>query len=270
MPQYSITGNSHASGMQLLLSIPITSDSAGRSELGEPLGGWRPLLELPRVATPLAFDNVWGTAPTPDFFTGLITSSFDPSASRRAFSHSFGKGPCFILSRPVGCPAVQDREVQKLPTPRVTRVFSPTNCTHWVCSDCFYPVCALKSAHHPSDIIQRRGSSCLRRICIEQSTSTDPLSAMERRTHNHWPVNGAASAFCLQGEQFGQTYDLRLLDFGHGGLGAKAQEPVDQGALMSFGFEHPGYTAQRGRVLGCQSAEDGYRLAVRFEEPVAA
>ena len=93
---------------------------------------------------------------------------------------------------------------------------------------------------------------------------------MERRTHNRWPVNCAASAFCLQGEQFGRTYDLQLLDFGHGGLGAVVQEPVDRGALMSFGFEHPGYTAHRGRVVECRPAAEGYRLAVQTKGPVAA
>ena len=93
---------------------------------------------------------------------------------------------------------------------------------------------------------------------------------MERRTHNRWPANCAASAFCLQGELFGRIYDLQLLDFSDGGLGAMVQEPVDPGALMSFGFEHSGYTAQHGRVLSCQPTVGGYRLAVRFEGQVAA
>ena len=93
---------------------------------------------------------------------------------------------------------------------------------------------------------------------------------MDQRTHNRWPVNCAASAICLQGELFGRVYDLQVLDFSDGGLGATVQEPVDPGALMSFGFEHPGYTAQNGRVLGCQPITEGYRLAVRFEGQVAA
>ncbi|MEY3024944.1 MAG: hypothetical protein RJA16_1770, partial [Planctomycetota bacterium] len=36
------------------------------------------------------------------------------------------------------------------------------------------------------------------------------------------------------------------------------------------GFEAPGYVAKRGEVIACRELGDSYRVAIRFEERLAA
>ena len=93
---------------------------------------------------------------------------------------------------------------------------------------------------------------------------------MEKRTQNRWPVNGAATAFYLTGDQFGRIQDLDMLDFSDSGMGAISADPMDPGEVVSVGFEHSGYTARHGTVVTCGETERGYRLAIRFDRAMAA
>ena len=93
---------------------------------------------------------------------------------------------------------------------------------------------------------------------------------MDRRTHNRWPQNGAASALRLAGKRFGDIYNLRMLDCGEQGMGAISAEPIEPGTILSLGFEPTGYTARRGMVITCAPSDDAYRVAIRFQGTLAA
>ncbi|MAE64409.1 MAG: hypothetical protein CMJ18_09065 [Phycisphaeraceae bacterium] len=92
---------------------------------------------------------------------------------------------------------------------------------------------------------------------------------MEHRQRNRWPQQGSASAFCLSAHRFGEIHDLRMLDYGEGGMGALSQQPIEPGAPVTLGFDG-GYTAARGVVVACTPVGQDYRLSFRFEGSIAA
>lgn len=108
--------------------------------------------------------------------------------------------------------------------------------------------------------------------CTEDSeldTDSGPLR-FDRRTGDRWPVQCEATAFRLSGEGFGRFHELRVTDMAHQGMGAICQTPVEPGSLVTVGFENPGYLARRGTVVRCTPCGQGYRVAVRFEQRLAA
>ena len=98
---------------------------------------------------------------------------------------------------------------------------------------------------------------------------TEPLR-FDRRRHHRWRVPGAATAFRLAGERFGERHELRDLDYSQDGLGAISPSVLEPGTIVSIGFRAPGYPGQRGVVLRCLPCGEGYRVAVQFELRLAA
>ncbi|MDY7107764.1 MAG: PilZ domain-containing protein [Planctomycetota bacterium] len=86
----------------------------------------------------------------------------------------------------------------------------------------------------------------------------------ERRRSPRAPVEGHATAFCLGGGHFGETFTMDACDYCPGGMAAVSSEPLPAGCDVSVGFEAPHCLAGRGRVLRCQPCEEGYRVAIRF------
>ncbi len=97
----------------------------------------------------------------------------------------------------------------------------------------------------------------------------EPLR-FERREQDRWPLDGVATAFELGGAGFGHMYSLKMLDYSHGAMGANADEPLPPGAVVSVGFQTPGYAARRGHVVRCTPVGEGYRIAIAFEQRLAA
>ena len=93
---------------------------------------------------------------------------------------------------------------------------------------------------------------------------------MERRSHNRSPLDFAATALALDPGHFGQIHDLRMLDYGRGGMAALGSEPIEPGAIVTLGFAHFGYTAKRGTVVTCELLGNDYRIAVCFDDRLAA
>ncbi len=93
---------------------------------------------------------------------------------------------------------------------------------------------------------------------------------MEQRIRNRWPHQGAATALRLDADAFGRMHELHLLDFGEGGLGAATPEPIEPGALVTLGFEAEHCTARRGRVVACTPTGERFRVAIRFDDALAA
>lgn len=92
----------------------------------------------------------------------------------------------------------------------------------------------------------------------------------ERRCSDRWPQEGQATAFQLGGDHFGQLHEMRMQDYGPGGLAAISDTAIAPGASVTLGFSVPGYMAARGTVLRCVPCGEGYRVAIRFELPMAA
>ena len=92
----------------------------------------------------------------------------------------------------------------------------------------------------------------------------------ERRQINRWPLEGAATAFELGGEAFGQMHTLRLLDFSDRGVGVISDTMIAPGTTVSIGFDRPDCVARRADVIRCEPCGEGYRVAMRFQARMAA
>lgn len=92
----------------------------------------------------------------------------------------------------------------------------------------------------------------------------------DRRDEDRWNLPGAATAFRLAGDRFGHTHQLAGLDYSAGGLGARCDEALEPGTVISLGFQSPGYLAKRGVVVRCIPCGEGYRVGVRFDARLAA
>jgi hypothetical protein len=104
----------------------------------------------------------------------------------------------------------------------------------------------------------------------QTAVEEQPSLRFERRQADRWSQHGAASAFRLAGERFGQIHDLKMLDYSFEGMGAHCAEPIEPGTLVSIGFQAPGCIAKRGVVTRCLPSGDGYRIGIRFEMRMAA
>jgi hypothetical protein len=107
--------------------------------------------------------------------------------------------------------------------------------------------------------------------------TTFPLDAddcgplrFERRREDRWTLDGVATAFEVAGVDFGRTHTLRMHDYSHAGMGAFSDSPVMPGTTVSIGFQAPGYPARRGTVHRCEPCGNGYRVAICFEQRLAA
>ncbi|MDY7110056.1 MAG: PilZ domain-containing protein [Planctomycetota bacterium] len=103
----------------------------------------------------------------------------------------------------------------------------------------------------------------------DESGAYEPLR-FERRQCDRWGLNGVATAFELAGDGFGRMHTLRMVDYSEGGLGAVSDSVIPLGAAVSVGFQSPGYPAKRGVILRCTPCGDGYRVAIGFEQRMAA
>ena len=81
---------------------------------------------------------------------------------------------------------------------------------------------------------------------------------------------GEATALGLCARHFGQFFELKLLDYNHGGMGAWCEKPINVGATMTFGFASPGMLARQGVVVDCHRWAGGWRLGIRFNVAMAA
>ena len=106
----------------------------------------------------------------------------------------------------------------------------------------------------------------------ETVTNLDPEAPLrfERRCMERWTMEGAATAFGLAGDHFGQIHEMTMCDFSHSGMGAISDTPIDPGLEVSIGFQQPGVVARRGVVRRCYPCGNGYRVGIRFELRQAA
>jgi hypothetical protein len=104
---------------------------------------------------------------------------------------------------------------------------------------------------------------------VDEPGACEPLR-FERRQCDRWGLDGVATAFELAGEGFGRMHTLRMLDYSEGGLGAVSNSVIPLGATVSVGFQSPGYLAKRGVILRCMPCGEGYRVAIGFEQRMAA
>ncbi len=105
--------------------------------------------------------------------------------------------------------------------------------------------------------------------------STGSSLPFDRRSTPRLRVSGSATLFPLDGEQFGDILELRMLDYGEGGFAGLSSRPIESGTAVSVGFEDSRLVAWRGVVLRCdppspEDEEPKYRIAVRFEASLAA
>jgi len=106
------------------------------------------------------------------------------------------------------------------------------------------------------------------------SPSTIDLSVADRAPlrleGDHWAIPGCATLFCLGADAFGRMAHLVDLTYGHEGLLASTTEDLEPGTRISLGFEATGYAARRGEVIASRREGAGFRVAIRFEQRLAA
>lgn len=111
---------------------------------------------------------------------------------------------------------------------------------------------------------------------VEESMIATPLLndegplPFEQRDHDRWRIDGVATVFRVGGERFGQMISVRTIDYSDRGIGAISHEPIEPGAVVSVGFQAPGYAAKRGMVTSCRPCGEGYRVGIAFEARLAA
>ena len=100
--------------------------------------------------------------------------------------------------------------------------------------------------------------------------STPSSMRFERRCADRWPLAGVAAAYGAAGENFGQRFVLRIVDYSDDGLGARTDRVIDPGSIVSVAFAEPGHPIRTGVVVRCLPCGEGYRVAIRFETRLAA
>jgi len=104
--------------------------------------------------------------------------------------------------------------------------------------------------------------------------STVDLSVAERAPlrldGDQWAIPGCATLFCLGADAFGRMAHLVDLTYGHEGLLASTTEDLEPGTRISLGFEATGYAARRGEVIASRRDAGSFRVAIRFEQRLAA
>jgi hypothetical protein len=113
------------------------------------------------------------------------------------------------------------------------------------------------------------GASPMTTIDFTDSDAPAALRFERRRAERH-AIHGVATAFVLGGDRFGEMHHLQLVDNSSAGIGARCDTVIDPGTMVTLGFSVHGYTARRGTVVRCLPCGDGYRLAIRFEQRMAA
>jgi hypothetical protein len=79
------------------------------------------------------------------------------------------------------------------------------------------------------------------------------------------PIEGAATAFELSSEHFGQMHHLTDLAFTENGLEASSEDPMPCGVAVTIGFQSEACCARRGRVTACEPYESFYHVAVAID-----
>ena len=93
---------------------------------------------------------------------------------------------------------------------------------------------------------------------------------MDRRQHDRWCLDCAATALCLGGDQFGRMHDLRTIDMGHGGMSAVGRDAIEPGTPVCLGFASQDQTARHGVVVASDARDGTQRLSIRFTGGLAA
>lgn len=111
----------------------------------------------------------------------------------------------------------------------------------------------------------------------DESQSERPTLKFERRTIDRWPAAGSATAVCVGGERFGESYELKLSDASLDGLGALCDSALEPGTMVSVGFHNSSMNAARfpggyrqAVVLRCLPCGTGYRVGLQFALRAAA
>lgn len=107
------------------------------------------------------------------------------------------------------------------------------------------------------------GTNVIARI----GASETPETAMNGRA---WEIPGCATTFRLDAAEFGAMSHLTDLRLADDGMLASTIDWIDPGARLSLGFEASGQTARRGEVIACRRDGDVHRIAIRFEQRLAA
>lgn len=85
-----------------------------------------------------------------------------------------------------------------------------------------------------------------------------------------WELPGCATSFRLDAGEFGAMSHLTDLRLTEDGLLASTVDWIDPGAQISLGFEASGQVARRGEVIACRQDGSVNRIAIRFEQRLAA
>ncbi|MCH2161858.1 MAG: hypothetical protein MK085_08300 [Phycisphaerales bacterium] len=83
-------------------------------------------------------------------------------------------------------------------------------------------------------------------------------------------IPGSVTVFHLEGEQFGVMQEVVELSVSDEGMNGTSVEPVSPGAVVSMGFEQPGYPARKGEVVGCIRCDEGWQIGIQFHANAAA
>lgn len=84
------------------------------------------------------------------------------------------------------------------------------------------------------------------------------------------PVLGPATVFHLEGDQFGQMYEVMEISICRSGIEGFSKNPVIPGSVVSMGFESPSLHARRGEVVGCVRCDTGWKIGIEFDNQFAA
>jgi len=105
---------------------------------------------------------------------------------------------------------------------------------------------------------------------ITPDAGSDGAMRFDRRGADRQAIEGRAQAFECGGEGFGRTHDLRLIDYSPIGVAAICDTVLTPGTAVTVGLEPIGGGTRRGVVTRCLPCGNGYRVAIRFEQRLAA
>ena len=84
------------------------------------------------------------------------------------------------------------------------------------------------------------------------------------------PVLGSATIFHLEGDEFGQMYEVMEISICSSGIEGFSKYPVIPGSMVSMGFESPQHHARCGEVIGCVRCDEGWKIGIEFDNQFVA
>jgi len=103
-----------------------------------------------------------------------------------------------------------------------------------------------------------------------EGTRTESIRPEAGIAERAWELPGCATTFRLDAGDFGAMSHLTELRLAEDGLLASTVDWIDPGASISLGFEASGQTARRGEVIACRRDGEVHRIAIRFNQRLAA